>query len=163
MATTRTSRIHCTLSSSGFSRSREFLADRRAAIAYGKQALIGGLTKVTIDGELYEATAYHNVRWLLSNQQIINVFEAYRGWRQSEDLVQKRDSLLQEAQQRKTSWFDTHPNFSERVAAVEPFADGRTAREADSAATLLTDVSAIEAILTKLLTQRLAQVRVPPA
>ncbi len=70
------------LLSAGFSRSREFLADRRAAVAYGKQAFIGGPTKVTVDGGLYEATAYQNVRWLLSNQQMFaNVFEAYRGGR----------------------------------------------------------------------------------
>ncbi len=152
------------LLSAGFSRSREFLADRRAAVAYGKQAFIGGLTKVTVDGGLYEATAYQNVRWLLSNQQMFaNVFEAYRGWRQSEDLVQKRNTLLQQAQQGKTSWFDTHPNFAERLAAVQQFPDERTEPETDSAATLLTDATAIEATLTNLLTVRLAQVPVRSA
>ncbi len=146
------------LLSAGFSRSREFLADRRAAIAYGKSAFIGGLTKVMVDGGLYEATAYQNVRWLLSNQQMFtNVFEAYRGWRQTEDLVQKRHSLLQAAHRGKTSWFDTHPNFAERLAAVEQFPDERTAPETESAATLLTDANAIEATLTNLLTACLAQ------
>lgn len=152
------------LISAGFSRSREFLADRRATIAYGKPAFVGGLTKVTIDGRLYDATAYQNVRWLLSNQQMfVNVFQAYRDWRESPDLMQKRDSLLEQARQQKTSWFDTHPNFSERLAAIALFPNEPRSLEDDSAAALLTDLNAIETHLTNLLTQRLIQLPPPSA
>jgi Zn-dependent protease with chaperone function len=148
------------LVSAGFSRSREFLADRRAAIAYGKQAFAGGLSKVTVDGGLYDATAYHNVQWMLSNKQMFaNVFQAYREWRDTPDLIQKRDSLLQQAQQKKTSWFDTHPNFSERLAAIALFPDERSTPENDSAADLLTDSKAVESRLTKMLTQRLMELQ----
>jgi Zn-dependent protease with chaperone function len=152
------------LISAGFSRSREFLADRRATIAYGKPAFVGGLTKVTIDGRLYDATAYQNVRWLLSNQQMfVNVFQAYRDWRESPDLMQKRDSLLEQARQQKTSWFDTHPNFSERLAAIALFPNEPRSLEDDSAAALLTDLNAIETHLTNMLTQRLIQLPPPSA
>ena len=97
---------------------------------------------------------------MLSNKQMFaNVFQAYREWRDTPDLIQKRDSLLQQAQQKKTSWFDTHPNFSERLAAIALFPDERSTPENDSAADLLTDSKAIESRLTKILTQRLMELR----
>ena len=43
-----------TLLADGFSPTREFLADRRADAAYGKQAFVSGLTRMSVDGALFE-------------------------------------------------------------------------------------------------------------
>ena len=71
-----------TLLATGFSRSREFLADRRSAAAYGKQALVSGLTKVSVDGVLFESTVYSNVLHLLGQgKAFTNAFDAFRQFR----------------------------------------------------------------------------------
>jgi len=72
-----------TLLSTGFSRSREFLADRRAALAYGKQTFVSGLTKVSVDGVLFDSTVYPSVRSLLSQgKAYANAFDVFRHVRQ---------------------------------------------------------------------------------
>ena len=55
-----------TLLAAGFSRSREFLADRRAVVAFGKDAFVSGFTKMSVDGGLYQRTVFGNIRRELS-------------------------------------------------------------------------------------------------
>jgi Zn-dependent protease with chaperone function len=54
------------LLASGYSRSREFLADRMAATLYGSDVFASALTKVSTDGALFEMTIYDNIGNLLS-------------------------------------------------------------------------------------------------
>ena len=50
-----------TLLANGFSRSREFLADRQAVGAYGKTAFVSGLTKVSVDGAMFDSIICENI------------------------------------------------------------------------------------------------------
>jgi Zn-dependent protease with chaperone function/tetratricopeptide (TPR) repeat protein len=142
-----------TLLATGFSRPREFLADRRAAAVYGKQALVSGLTKVAVDGVLFESTVYANVLHLLSQgKAFTNAFDAFRHFREGTEMVESRERLLEKMRQTRPKWFDTHPTLSERLAAVADFPDVASAAETGPAIELLSDYQAVEADLTEVLT-----------
>ena len=113
-----------TLLANGFSRSREFLADRQAVAAYGKQAFVSGLTKVSVDGVLFESSVYASIRHLLSQgKAFTNAFDAFRQFREGTEMVASRGKMLDELRRTKPRWLDTHPTFSERLTAVAGFPD----------------------------------------
>jgi Zn-dependent protease with chaperone function/tetratricopeptide (TPR) repeat protein len=148
-----------TLLATGFSRSREFLADRRAAAAYGKQALVSGLTKVSVDGVLFESTVYANVLHLLGQgKAFTNAFDAFRHFREGTEMVESRERLLEKMRQTRPRWFDTHPTLSERLAAVADFPDAESPADTDAAIELLSDHQAVEADLTEVLTSHLHRI-----
>jgi Zn-dependent protease with chaperone function len=148
-----------TLLATGFSRSREFLADRRAAAAYGKQALVSGLTKVSVDGVLFESTVYANVLHLLGQgKAFTNAFDAFRHFREGTEMVESRERLLEKMRQTRPRWFDTHPTLSERLAAVADFPDAESPADTDAAIELLSDHQVVEADLTEVLTSHLRRI-----
>jgi Zn-dependent protease with chaperone function len=141
------------LLASGFSRSREFLADRRAVVAYGKTAFISGLTKVVVDGTVFESTAVQNIcSELHAGHKFVNVFDAFRQYRDQPQLADAHNQLLENIRNAKPSWFDSHPTYSERVAAVSQFPETQEQADMSPAVSLLTDFTYIEEQLTDLLT-----------
>jgi Zn-dependent protease with chaperone function/tetratricopeptide (TPR) repeat protein len=145
-----------TLLAKGFSRSREFLADRQAVAAYGKNTFISGLTKVSVDGVLFESTVYNSIQQLLSQgRAFTNAFDAFRKFREGTEIAESRERLLEELRQTRPRWLDTHPTYSERLAAVAEFPDTRPPVESEPAIELLCDHAAVEATLTSMLTSRL--------
>jgi len=144
------------LLSAGFSRSREFLADRRAVFAYGKGAFTSGLTKAEVDGVLFESTAYREVSRLLTlGQAYSNIFAAFRAFRDQPEIATARESLTGELRQKRPTWFDTHPTLSERLAAVNELPDLPVSQDSSSAMELLRDAESVESELTELLTSRI--------
>ncbi len=147
-----------TLLSTGFSRSREFLADRRAALAYGKQTFASGLTKVCVDGVMFDSTVYASVRDLLTQgKAYANAFDVFRHVRQQTEMVTSRERVLEQMQKTKPKWFDTHPTYSERLAAVADFPDTAPPGETEPAINLLSNPQALETKLTDLLTFYLSE------
>lgn len=145
-----------TLLASGFSRTREFLADRRAVAAYGKQAFVSGLTKVSVEGALFDSIIYANVRHLLGQGKAFsNAFDAFRRIRDDTEVAQSRERLLRELQKARPGWFDTHPTYRERLAAVAAFPDAATPAEDEPAIGLISDHQAVEAKLTEILTSHM--------
>jgi Zn-dependent protease with chaperone function len=143
----------------GFSRSREFLADRMAVRLYGKEAFISSLTKVATEGMMFEGMMFQNVDSLLAEGKAFeNIYESFRDFHaqnvSSEDRLKMYRALLEE----KPSWFATHPTFQERMRAVTPFAD-LPPQEPQPANSLFEDPAAIEKELTDYLTQYVAFVR----
>lgn len=122
-----------TLLSAGFSRSREFLADRMASHLYGSDVFASALTKVSTDGTLFEMTMYDSIAQLLEKQQaFVNMYDAFR--EHAQGAGQQREELYQKLLTEKESLFATHPTFGERIDAVAslPFAsqvDSTPARE----------------------------------
>jgi hypothetical protein len=57
--------------------------------------------------------------------------------------------------QTKPKWLDTHPTFSERIAAVADFPDVEPASATDLAIELLNEYQTVEAELTRLLTSHI--------
>ena len=110
------------LLAAGFSRSREFLADRVAASLYGRQVFLTALTKVATDGTLFEATASQNVsRMMAEGKAFVNIYEAFAGYRDEQLSDEERHKLYGQFLDQKASVFSSHPTFRERVAAVASF------------------------------------------
>jgi Zn-dependent protease with chaperone function len=151
-----------TLLAAGFSRSREFLADRRAVVAFGKEAFVSGLTKISVDGGLFTNTTVGNIRRELSHFLVfVNVFEAFRDFRDRPESAETRRKLLEDARTIRPSWSDTHPTYSERIAAVSLFPDSSAALDGRPASELLAGLQGIEERLTQMLTAQVRQTFYP--
>jgi Zn-dependent protease with chaperone function len=107
------------LLSAGFSRSREFLADRMASCLYGSDVFATALTKVSTDGTLFEMTIYNNISKLLAeNKSFVNMYSAFQSFRDEQLSEQDRDELYRKLLEEKESLFASHPTFQERIAAI---------------------------------------------
>ncbi|MFO0953598.1 MAG: M48 family metalloprotease [Isosphaeraceae bacterium] len=149
-----------TLLSRGFSRSREFLADRRAVAAYGRGPFVSGLTKSCVDGALFDSTMYPEVaRLLAEGQALTNAFYVFRAVRTRNFSEEERREFLDRLRGTPARWFDTHPSYSERVAALAGFPDHAPAGsvpcacDAEAAIDLLDDTEQLETELTRILTR----------
>ncbi len=143
----------------GFARSREFLADRRAASLYGKDAFVSGLVKVSTDGTLFESTIYHNIASLLGEgKAFVNMYEAFHNFRDQGLKPEEREKMYREMLVEKRSLFASHPSFHERVEAVSGF-PAIDQDEPASAESLFEDLVAIEQELTSYLTFQVSAVR----
>ena len=140
------------LLSCGFSRSREFLADRMAVGLYGRSTFESALTKVAVEGTLFEATMYPAVaNLLMEGKALENIYDTYRTLDGEQITTADRDRLKQSIQDQKSAWFATHPTITERFRAIEPFPDIPPA-EPQSALELFDDVPSLEKNLTSYLT-----------
>lgn len=140
------------LLSSGFSRSREFLADRMAASLYGSDVFTSALTKVCTDGSLFEMTMYDNITNLLKEGKVfVNMYDAFRDFRDEQLNTQDREELFKKLLEEKESLFASHPTFGERIAAVQPLP---RAKQTDStpALSLCENAEEIEKEMTEFLT-----------
>lgn len=146
------------LLAAGFSRSREFLADRRAALAYGKEPFISGLTKVSLESVMFSGISIQNIRSELSQgRAYLNVFDAQRQFRDQPEMTEPTRKLLEDMHSAKPTWFDSHPTLRERVEAVRSLADARETRDETSAADLIDSLPVLEEQLTELLTEFVQQ------
>jgi Zn-dependent protease with chaperone function len=140
------------LLSAGFSRSREFLADRMAAGLYGSDVFASALTKVCTDGTLFEMTIYNSISELLAeNKAFTNMYEAFRSFRDEQLDGQQREELYKKLLEEKESLFASHPTFGERIAAVKALPPAQQT-DAAPALTLCENAEEIEKELTEFLT-----------
>lgn len=105
--------------SAGFSRSREFLADRMACSLYGANVFESALTKTSMDGRLFEASAYRRAAYVL------NVYQRFAEYRESEQSAEQREQIRTELEQQDISRMASHPTYRERLAAVAGFPPGQ--------------------------------------
>ncbi len=147
------------LLSAGYSRSREFLADRMAASLYGAAQFKSALTKVSTDGTLFEMTMYDNITSLLNEQkEFVNMYDAFTQYRNEHMSHDEREKLYLNLLGEQGSLFASHPTFAERAAAIESFpavtdSDDRNSLE------LFDDVLGIESELTRFLTDYMAYIQ----
>jgi Zn-dependent protease with chaperone function len=140
------------LLSAGFSRSREFLADRMAAGLYGSDVFTSALTKVCTDGSLFEMTIYNNISQLLQEgKAFVNMYEAFRSFRDEQLNTPEREELYKKLLEEKESLFASHPTFGERIEAVKQLPPARQT-DAAPALTLCENAEEIEKELTEFLT-----------
>jgi Zn-dependent protease with chaperone function/Flp pilus assembly protein TadD len=147
------------LLASGFSRSREFLADRMASGLYGSDVFASALTKVSTDGSLFEMTIYDNIARLLGEgKAFINMYAAFHSFRNEQLEHQERETLYQKLLDEKGSLFASHPTFGERIEAVQalPKADKQ---DPTPALELLENAEEVEKELTDFLTSYIHYVR----
>jgi Zn-dependent protease with chaperone function len=102
----------------GASRLQEILADRYAAMAYGKRNFIEGLKhtvrqNVVFDFQAnHEVQASHNQRRMLGNLYRLSPIEAPA-------LLEKVEKQVEEVMSRTTSAYDSHPSVRYRIKLVE--------------------------------------------
>lgn len=140
------------LLAAGFSRSREFLADRMAVSLYGKVAFCNGLTKVATDGTLFENTAYGEAARLLEEDKaFLNVYDVFQAYHDDEAGGAERQKLYDQLLEDKGSLFASHPTFRERIEAVMPFPE-TPPQETAPAIEIFEQPEEIEKELTEFLT-----------
>ncbi len=147
------------LLAAGYSRSREYLADRMAATLYGAAPFTSGLTKVSTDGTLFEMTMYDHIAALLNEQkEFTNMYDAFARYRNEQITQEDREKLYKNILGEQGSLFASHPTFAEREAAIQTFP---AVVEADDrpAMALFDDPGEIESELTRFLTEYLAYIR----
>lgn len=140
------------LLSAGFSRSREFLADRMACSLYGANVFGSALTKVCTEGPLFEMSVYASVANLLSEQKaFVNVYEAFGNYRKEDASAEHRDRIRNDLDNERGSLFASHPTYRERLEASAAWPNAQKADEAP-AIQLFDDPEAMERELTEFLT-----------
>jgi len=147
------------LLAAGHSRSREFLADRMASSLYGADVFTSALTKVCTDGTLFEMTIYDNISRLLEEDKgFVNMYEAFRSFRNEQLNEQEREELYQKLLDEKGSLFASHPTFGERVEAIATMPRAEQT-DTTSALQLFPNPEEIEKELTDFLTGFMHHVR----
>jgi Zn-dependent protease with chaperone function len=145
------------LLAAGFSRSREFLADRMACTLYGADVFARGLRKVCTDGTHFEMTIYHHiVRLLKQKKAYVNMYLAFRRIREEELTEDERRQLHRKLLDDRPSVFASHPTFQERLVAARQLP---RARQTDDTAALqlFDDPEGVERELTDYLTDVVAR------
>jgi Zn-dependent protease with chaperone function len=140
------------LLSAGFSRSREYLADRMACSLYGSNVFTSSLTKVCTEGTLFDSTVYTAIGGMLNEGQAFkNMYEAFAEYRQGDASSKDREKIRHDLESEQSSFFASHPSHRERLAAAERFPPGH---ETDStpAIQLFENPAALEEELTEFLT-----------
>jgi Peptidase family M48 len=108
------------LLSSGFSRSREFLADRMACSLYGSNVFATALEKVCTDGVFCQKTIYQSTADMLEDgKAYVNMYLAFRKAHGATESLAEPDQLRKKLLREEPSLLRTHPTFAERVRAIE--------------------------------------------
>ncbi|MGV3605855.1 MAG: M48 family metalloprotease [Planctomycetaceae bacterium] len=140
------------LLSAGYSRSREFLADRMACTLYGANVFHSALRKVSTDGPLFELSMYPTVSGMVAEgNQFTNMYEVFEEFRTADVSASQRAELSKQLEEARGSLFASHPTFRERVDATAAWPN---AAQIDSspAMGLFQDGLALEHELTEYIT-----------
>ena len=142
--------------SAGYSRSREFLADRMASFLFGADVFESALTKVCTDGALFEKTMYDHMDGLLAEQKaLVNMYQTFHEYRDQDISKESRDEILEKLRSERESLFASHPTYAERIEAI---ANLPSAQSPDPAAaiSLFEEPEKTEGELTVFMTDYLA-------
>jgi Zn-dependent protease with chaperone function/Tfp pilus assembly protein PilF len=121
------------LLAAGFSRSREFLADRMACSLYGSDVFIRGLIKACTDGQLfYKEMGDKIVGLLKKGKAYVNMYKAFRDIRDNKYSDEERRRMYKRMLDDEPSVFDSHPTFAERLEAAKLLPRATTTTDASS-------------------------------
>jgi Zn-dependent protease with chaperone function len=147
---------------SGFSRSREFLADRMAASLYGAQSFSTALCKVVMHGTYYDVQLnnFMSSRFaamdptasmlMQERERLASLSNIYEASRQRERETRNDPARLAEVKEllsQQGSLFASHPTVAERLEAIADFSSD-VASDLTPARDLLVDPEALEHELT---------------
>lgn len=147
---------------SGFSRSREFLADRLAASLYGAQSFSTALCKVVMHGTYYDVQLnnFMSSRFaaldpsasmlIQERERLASLSNIYEASRQRERETRNDPARLAEVKDllsEQGSLFASHPTVAERLEAIADFSS-EVAGDPSAARDLLVDADALEHELT---------------
>ena len=102
---------------------------------------------------MFESSAFENIYSALGEgKSFVNVFDAFRQHDRQADVAAAKEELLKGIRETQPTWFDSHPTYSERIAAVDGYPASTEAPDAGSASDLVAGLGEIEEKLTELLT-----------
>jgi Zn-dependent protease with chaperone function len=105
----------------GASRLQEILADRYAALAYGTQPLVDGLTHVVRQSMLFDRQAGHELETAVHTRRgLQNLYTLPETL--SEGQERELEAELAKELSRPTSAFDSHPAMQDRIALLRRLA-----------------------------------------
>ena len=144
------------LLSAGFSRSREYLADRMACLLYGSDVFTSALRKVCTDGSHFETVIYDNIRKLLRDgKSFVNMYLAFRQHREKNMSPDKIKKLHKELLDRPKSLFASHPTFAERAEAAKSIPPAKV-KQSPTSLKLFEDAEKMEREMTDYLTEKMS-------
>jgi Zn-dependent protease with chaperone function len=100
----------------GASRLQEILADRFAAMAYGRENFVNGLKNIVKQTLSFQLQANYEINQMLQSHQPIN--NLYQIPMQSE-LQGELEGRFEAALKRQTSAYDSHPSTMDRISLLE--------------------------------------------
>ncbi len=102
-------------------RSDEYFADRQAAKAAGAGNVASALTRVSIDGALYEGKFWHQFMQTAQNDPVpaTRPFTESRAFFRTGANHEDRESVFRDVLDAKSGFYDTHPCLSDRLAALD--------------------------------------------
>jgi Zn-dependent protease with chaperone function len=112
--------------SEGASRLQEVLADRWAVFAYGADAFEAGLRHVVTRGVHFDAHIGATLKEVVDGQLPLTNLYTYQPAKPGDDV----DSAVEEALQRQSSAYDSHPSPAERFTLVHALPRHGTAPDA---------------------------------
>lgn len=139
--------------SAGFSRSREYLADRMACTLYGADVFLRALRKVITDGSHFEMIIYRKIVELLRKKKAyVNMYLAFRKVRDEEMSEEDRKKLHKKLLKDEPSLYRSHPTYQERLEAAKPLPRAAKTEDAPSLQ-LFENPEKVEQELTDFLTE----------
>jgi Zn-dependent protease with chaperone function len=140
------------LMAAGYSRSREFLADRMAVSLYGSDVFALALETACIDGRMFEESAHDNISELLRRKKVFeNMYFFFCRYRDQLANSPERAKRRRELMNEKESLFDSHPTFAERLAAVQSLPKAEKT-DTETAMTLFEEPEEVQKEMTQFLT-----------
>ncbi|MEA3401314.1 MAG: M48 family metallopeptidase [Armatimonadota bacterium] len=137
---------------SAMSRRQEFVADRVAAEAYGADVFSDGLTKLVVDGTVFDGGVLQAAHELMAEQKaLVNAYETHREFSVQLDDGE-REEILASVMEEGRGILSSHPTLAERLRALEdlPAAPERQ-RDERPAREVFEDPDAIEQEQTEFL------------
>lgn len=132
----------------GASRLQEILADRYAALAYGAQDLIDGLTRIIRQDLAFDLMVDRSARRALAQgRDLPNLYAAPASASVDAATLEKQ---FDEIMARPTAPYDSHPAVSERIRLVQDLPSASVGRGSDRPASeLFADLPALQAEMTR--------------
>ncbi|HUR83565.1 MAG TPA: M48 family metalloprotease [Thermoanaerobaculia bacterium] len=133
--------------SEGASRLQEVLADRWAVFAYGADAFEAGLRHVVTRGVQFDAHVECTLKEVVNGQIPLSNLYTYAPAKAADDV----SSAIEEALNRKSTMYDSHPAPAERFALIHKLPAQSIAPELDDdapASSLFTNFEALQLRMT---------------
>ncbi len=141
--------------SEGASRLQEVLADRWAVFAYGADAFEAGLRHVVARGVMFDAHVERTLNEVVNGQIPLSNLYTYAPSKAPNDV----SDAIEEALNRKSTMYDSHPAPSERFALIHKLPAAVVAPEADDDAPSSSLFANFEALQVRMTAQVRENVR----
>lgn len=139
-----------------YSRQREFIADRRAALLVGPKAFAESFEKYVKNSYLFDVVSHILVLSAISKKKIFkNIYKAFLEWKKvSKDEIKRIENTKKiEKMKFLHKLFSTHPEREKRLQALSKMKNFKTKHPSGKAIDLIKNRNKIEKKLTEVYTE----------